>query len=222
MLPVDFAIQLHPPTAPPVPPVSTQEPEQEAEQGYFLQWKANKAIAQSDLETAAELVNRILSGCQHLFKPRLILQAGEDWRQVYFLVDGKQVAAFGYPSLSFLDSLTSRERKAVMELGTSRDGWLSNNGTGQGIITTGKQLFDFPVRLFLSILAHNNGLAVSCSDNLEYHATGLSVTSALEDFAWYPLWGELAPLVGQHWFVVGSTRIFVNAPIEEGECVYAW
>lgn len=189
---------------------------------YFLQWKAERPIAQADLETAAELVNRIISRTQHLLSPRFILQEGEDWRQVYFLADGEQVAAFGYPPVAFLESLTSRERKAVMEMGTSRDGWLSNNGTGQGIITTGKQLFDFPVRLFLSILAHNNGLAVSCSENLEYGATGLRVSRDLEGFDWYPLWHELAPIVDEHWFVVGSTRVFVTAPIEEGERQYAW
>jgi len=197
-------------------------PDQDSEPAsYFLNWKAARPIDAAALEESAELTRRIIDHCQHLLPQRFLLQSGEDYRQVLFFEDGEQVAAFGYPPMAFLDALTTRERKAVLELGTSRDGWLSNHGTGQGIISTGKKMFDFPVRLFLSILAGSHGLEVSCSDGLEY-GTGLAVTPTMEDFEWYPLWTELKPLVEAHWFVQGSTKVLYSAPPTEGERTYAW
>lgn len=213
-----------PPLEPKPKTDADSDPESESSQ-YFLQWKTTRPITPDALKEAAVLAGAILARCGAIFPQELTLLHAEDapahTGRASFYRDGEKVADFGYPPMSFLDSLSSRERKAVMELGTSRDGWLSNNGTGQGIITTGKSLFDFPVRLFLSVLSGRCGLEVSCSDEQKYHK-GLTVTVAHESFEWHPFWGQLKPIVEEQWLVHGSTRIIFTAPAAEGERRYAW
>lgn len=208
---------------PATPPSESDSGLDSANSLFLLSWKAEEAITQHDLETAAELTNRILDYSQHLQEPRFRLVSGEDWRQVTFTEDGEQVASFGFPPKDFLDKLSSREYRAVMELGVSRDGWLSNNGTGAGIIITSRKWMDFPIRLFLSILQVNCGLEVSDSDNTEYSQSGLLVTPAHAGFAWYPAWKDgLQQAVEELWFVRGSSRVVFSAPLEEEGRNYAW
>lgn len=189
---------------------------------YFLQWKTQTAIQPEDLMKAASLVSAITDEAAALQQNQpLEVQHDSEEQITRFFTANQQVAAFGYPPQAFLDSLSSRERTAVMELGTSRDGWLAQNGEGQGIIVTGKQLYDFPVRLYLSILAAQNKLKMSCSDDIEYEGLGLEVSTSHTAFAWYPLWREIKPIVEKHWFVRGQTKVtFTDS--EAAESAHAW
>ena len=192
------------------------------EQEYFLQWKAGTPVPDEALGDAAVITGTIIDQSVelHLFQ-RMEVRHDKSEHVTRFFVNGEQVAAFGYPPKEFLDTLTSRERKAVMELGTSRDGWLAQNGTGTGIIVTGKKVFDFPVRLYLSILATRNELKLSCSDEMKYENHGLVVNESHSEFEWYPFWGELKPVVERHWFVQGQTKVvFTSARAAESK--HAW
>lgn len=193
------------------------EPEPEFSLEYYLQWKTHQPLSTEALQDAAALTGKVLDQCH------LPLQMRHDTTDhvTCFYMAGEQKAAFGYPPRDFLESLSSRERQAVMHMGTSRDGWLAQDGTGQGIIVTGKELFDFPVRLFLSILATRHGLEVNCSDELTY-GVGFSVPDSHSAFAWYRFWGRLKPIVEELWFVHGSTRISFATKANEGDCRYAW
>ncbi|MCG7871040.1 MAG: WGR domain-containing protein [Candidatus Thiodiazotropha lotti] len=192
-------------------------PEPESPPEYYLQWKAHQPLSTEALQDAAALTRKVLDQCH------LPLQMRHDTTDhvTRFYMAGEQKAAFGYPPRDFLESLSSRERQAVTHMGTSRDGWLAQDGTGQGIIVTGKELFDFPVRLFLSILATRHGAEVNCSDELTY-GVGFIVPESPEMFAWYRLWRRLRPIVEELWFVHGSTRISFATGANKNDCRYAW
>jgi predicted DNA-binding WGR domain protein len=192
-------------------------PEQESPPEYYLQWKARQPLSPEEIQDATALTRRILDRC-HL---PLQMRYDVDDHVTRFYKEGEQMAAFGFPPRDFLRSLGSRERQAVMHMGTSRDGWLARDGTGQGIIVTGKALLDFPVRLFLSILATRHGLEVSCSDELAY-GVGFTIPESPREFAWYRSWNRLRPIVEELWFVHGSTRISLTTGADKNDCRYAW
>ena len=192
-------------------------PEPEPPPEYYLQWKTRQPLFPEALRDAAALTRSILDRC-HL---PLQMRHDENDHVTRFYLEGEQKAAFGYPPGDFLRSLSSRERQAVMHMGTSRDGWLAQDGTGQGIIVTGKALFDFPVRLFLSILATRHGLEVNCSDELAY-GIGFTVPESPKAFAWCRSWNRMRPIVEELWFVHGSTRISLATGVDNNDCRYAW
>lgn len=200
------------------------------EESYLMEWAVDDAhvLDESALQQAWSTARAVLNEAPELGLDVVYVKPhGVTGGHVQFIQKDDRSrtvkAHFGFPPESFLDSLTSRERKAVLELGTSRDGWLSANGKGQGVMFTDKSTLDFAVRLFLSILATRHDVTVSCSDEMEYGTRGLRVAPAdHSQFEWYPLWEPvLKPAVAKHWFVEGdSTVIIVDE--QDSATPYAW
>ncbi len=217
-----------PSDAPEVPVSGTSPASPDApatSEDYFLEWSVEQGreLEEAALNAAYQTTWSVLAEVPELglsldyFGPH-----GVTGGHVKFYEDGEHKTSFGFPPQSFLDALSSRERRAVLELGTSRDGWLSATGKGQGVISTDKSKWDFAVRLFLSVLATRYDLKVSCSLDLEYGTRGVRATETEHSqFGWFPFWNALKPAVGKHWFVEGDSNIIVDDSAA-GVSPYAW
>lgn len=219
-----------PSSAPDVPSDlnNNSAPSDPSSQGYFLAWTVDgeHALDEQAIERTVAIVQAVLADVPGLgLTVNYTGPHGVTGGHATFLEDGNRKATFGFPPQDFLDSLTSRERKAVLELGTSRDGWLSANGKGSGVITTDKSHWDMAVRLFLSILASRYGTDVSCSASFAYGTIGLRVTEAEHsDFEWYRHWDSIRVAVAKHWFVEGDSSVIVvdSTSIGTSDTQYAW
>ncbi len=185
---------------------------------YYLAWQATQPVSTADLCAAADLAQQILVDAGNPAYMEIHWVEGELGGHVE-LRSADTFAWFGYPPRSFLDSLNARERIAVLEQGASRDGWLSAKGTGQGVMVTGKETVDFPVRLFLSILAGKSQSRLMVTDSDELDLTGrVSLPLDVEQFAWFPLWEtRLKQAVETHWVVEGQA-----ARVTSTDTHYAW
>lgn len=188
---------------------------------YFLAWETRLGMTDEALLAAFEVTNIILEeagqpgGMCITFFPR----QGEEGCRVHLMSDDGE-AHFGFPPLSFLDGLNRRERVAVMEKGTSRDGWLSAAGTGQGTIITDKGMIDFPVRLFLSVLRGKSSAAIEIldSDDADISAQ-MCLPRFPSDFRWHPFWNDiLRPVVAKHWLLDGQVALISRTDDSQ----YAW
>lgn len=185
---------------------------------YYLAWQATQPISSAEICAAADLAQRILVDAGNPADMGIHWVQGDFGCHVEVRADSS-IAWFGYPPQPFLDSLSGRERIAVLEQGASRDGWLSAKGTGQGVMVTGKETVDFPVRLFLSILSGKSQNRLTVTDSDELDLTGrISLPLDVEQFAWFPLWEtRLKHAVEKHWVVEGQA-----AKVTSTDTQYAW
>lgn len=179
--------------------------------GYFLEWHAEQSVQHVHLREAYEVVDQVIKVAQ-VHEVAVVLDG-----DLVIFESATDKCWFGYPPRSFLDELTPRERTAVVEVGASRDGYLSIHGTGAGVIQTNRGWVDLPVRLFLSVLANKAHLEISDSDDAEYGTRGIRVGPGHEKFAWYPRWPEIKSAVKTVWFVDGENTVVLN-----GDSVYNW
>ena len=130
-----------------------------------------------------------------------------------FIVDGKEVGAFGHPTQTYLDALNPGERRRMLDEGICRDAWVSTKGKGVAMIETRRSWEDFPIRLFLSVLAANAEVIVDDVDDQPYGVHGFRFNAAdHRDFAWRAYWESvLKPAVQAHWLIEGE-GILVGTP----------
>lgn len=213
--------------APEIPlsgPTQTQDLDDSRDDNYFVEWSVEETLEEEALQEACTITQSVLAEVPHLdTNIKYVEPHGVTGGHVKFFAGGEHVGSFGFPPQEFLDSLTQRERRAVLEMGTSRDGWLSATGKGQGVINTDMSMWDFTVRVFLSVLTVKHGVEVSCSSDHATGMMGLRVDSTDHgDFAWYPHWKNvIKPAVQKHWFVEGDSNVVVLDD-DDADAMYAW
>ncbi len=186
---------------------------------YYLAWGTLGEITEEQMKEAGDITSRIAAAIAQDIPE---LQPSVFWHQEentpgYIELSCDEVVNFGFPPTSFLESLNEKERLAVLNNGTSRDGWLSARGTGQGTVVTGKGNIDFLVRLFLSVLMGKAELEVFSSQDEELKAQFCAPEDP-ETFEWCNHLAAIQAIVGQYWLIEGQAAII--SP--ESKSAYAW
>lgn len=189
-----------------------QEPPAPDNPGRSIAWSAPKPITIDHLNDAVTLVNTVLNTaglapCFHLTPEGQVTFSAVDDNDLHF----------GYPPQAFMDGLPLTARKALIERGVSRDGWLSINGVGSGTLEYGESLHQLTVPLFLAVLIRNaGGFSAVDGDNGKL---GICLDwDRIKIPQGYPK-ENLVRAVREHWFT-NDTKVRILEDANTSECVY--
>ena len=123
------------------------------------------------------------------------------------------VVCFGYPPPGVIASWTSEDLREPLTDFKSRDGWLGSDGTGSGVITTGRGWIDLPARIFLARLNAAVGLRV-----IDSFDEGVGIVPSMPDlglaFEWADYARELDAITQRLGWLPGLVRSFDSLQLE--------
>ena len=195
-----------------------------ASKPYSLTWKiTGKPVTNQLLREVAAAVDAVLLVTGR-FEGMQAEWVSESTHGHIRLQAGAQTVCFGFPPQKFVDGLPDREAQSLMNGTISRDGWLSMNGAGNGILFTGYKAIDFPVRLMLTILkarCMNEGIEVSARDTLGECIESdfrLSEQALLMD--WFEHWPFFENALAEHGWLYRPMWVRQTSEQTEGSVVW--